>query len=171
MAPALLRVWYLATSRRRYPIVVRKFDRPASLRGSKLILAVVLAASTGVGCNGSNGPDPVPAGAYAYSGFDSAGRLVVTGSLTLDVQDPAHVAGTWSLQSSGSVQALGPQIGDGQLQGAMNGSNLTVNLNPQQNDNNVFLSGTLDGHTYRGQWTYSGFAGVLNQGSFEAIQR
>lgn len=150
---------------------MRTLERRAILSGSMLILAVILTAWTGVGCNGSNGPDPVPAGAFAYSGFDSAGRLVITGSLTLDVQNPAHVTGTWHLQPTGSVQNLGPQTGDGQLQGGLDGSSLNVNLNPEQNDNNVFLSGTFDGRSYRGQWTYSGFAGVLNQGSFEAIQR
>lgn len=153
--------------------MVRQLDRTSIVRASRLalVLAVLVTAWTGVGCNGSNDPDPVPAGSYAYSGFDAAGRLVITGSLTLDVQNPANVTGTWHLESVGSVQNLGPQIGDGQLVGTLSGTTLNVNLNPNVNDSNVFLNGTFDVRTYRGQWTYSGFAGVLNQGSFEALQR
>lgn len=151
--------------------MMREFDRTAILRSGTLILAVFLTAWTGVGCNGSNGPDPVPAGAYAYSGFDSTGRLIVTGSLTLDLDNPAEVTGTWHLQANGNPQNIGPQTGDGQLLGGMSGTNLHVNLNPNQNDNNVFLNGVLFGGTYRGEWTYSGFAGTLNQGTFEAVQR
>jgi hypothetical protein len=137
----------------------------------RLALSLVVFCGAGIGCNGTNNPDPVPAGSYAYSGFDSGGRLVVTGSLTLNVDNPANVTGTWHLQPTGNAQNLGPQIGDGQLVGTRDGSNLNVNLNPGANDNNVFLAGPFDGHTYRGQWTYSGFAGTLNQGSFEAVQR
>src|SRR5215471_12732951 len=79
------------------------------------IQAAALAACAAAGCSGSNSPDPVPAGAYAYSGFDSTGRVVVTGSMTLDVTNPASVTGTWHLQPTGSSQNLGPQVGDGQL--------------------------------------------------------
>ena len=144
----------------------------AILSRSKRILAIaLLAAGAGLACDDLSGPGSVPSGGYAYTGLDSDGRLVVTGWLTLDVSNTNEVTGAWHLQAVGNSQDLGPQTGDGRLVGRMTGADVSVNLNPNVADNNVFLFGRLDGRTFRGDWTYSGFAGTLNRGSFEAFQR
>jgi hypothetical protein len=135
------------------------------------LLALALAAFAATGCDDMTGPGPIPTGGYAYTGFDSSGRVVVTGWLTLELGDPAHVTGEWRLEPVGSPENIGPQTGEGRLEGAMAAGVLSVNLNPEAADNNVFLDGTLAGDDFRGRWTFSGFAGVLNQGSFEAIRR
>jgi hypothetical protein len=36
------------------------------------------------------------------------------------------------------------------------------------NDNNVNLHGKVEGKRYKGTWSYSGFAGVITSGTFEA---
>jgi hypothetical protein len=37
-------------------------------------------------------------------------------------------------------------------------------------DNNVTLSGIFNANTIRGEWSFSGFAGVINHGPFMAEQ-
>lgn len=137
------------------------------------LLAVALAALGGQACHGmtglGGGTGAIPDGGYDYTGFASSGAVVVRGWLTLDVTNPAQVTGTWHLE--GNRQSIGPQTGDGQLAGSMAGDQLSLNLNPDTFDDNVFLHGTIGGGAYRGRWSYSTLAGVLNEGSFEALQR
>lgn len=134
------------------------------------ILAGGIAVIAAVGCNSPSGPDAIPAGGYAYTGFDATGAVVVKGWLTLDVQDPSQVTGAWHLQPTGNAQALGPQTGDGRLEGRIEGESLIVNLNPGRVDNNVVLAGPLEGARYRGQWMFSGFGGPSNEGTFDAVR-
>ena len=135
------------------------------------LLLVALAALLGPGCDSTTGPGSIPDGGYSYTGFDVNGAVVVRGWLTLDLRDPAHVTGSWHLDPVGSPANIGPQTGDGQLVGQLADSTLGVNLNPGTADSNVFLSGDLDRNAFRGRWTYSGFVGVINRGTFEALQR
>jgi len=136
------------------------------------ILALgVFIATAGAGCGDATGPDAVPQGAYAYSGFDESGALVIQGWLTLDTHDPARVTGAWHLEPVGNVANLGPQTGDGRLAGQANGNVVVVDLNPGFADNNVVLDGRLGDGTYDGRWTYSGLAGPINSGTFTADQR
>lgn len=134
-------------------------------------LAVAVAALAASGCDDMTGPGPIPTGGYAYTGLDSNGAVVVTGWLTLDLGDPARVTGEWRLEPVGNPQNIGPQTGEGRLQGAMADGRLQVDLNPGSADNNVLLDGALTGNAFRGRWMYSGFAGVLNEGTFEALRR
>jgi hypothetical protein len=133
------------------------------------MLAVALAAISG--CHDMTGPGSIPAGGYAYTGFASNGAVIVTGWLTLDLANPAQVTGTWHLDPVGNPQNIGPQTGDGHLLGGMSGGVLNVNLNPDSADSNVFLNGPVGGNSFSGRWTYSGFVGVVNEGSFQALQR
>jgi hypothetical protein len=132
--------------------------------------ALALAAVAAVGCNSPSGPDPIPAGGYAYTAFDAAGAVVVKGWLTLDLQDPSQVTGAWHLQSTRNDPGPGAETGDGQLAGRIDGDTLIVDLNPGFADNNTVLVGRLDGAKYRGQWTWSGFAGPANGGTFDAVR-
>ena len=48
------------------------------------------------------------------------------------------------------------------------GQTIGIDLNPGVADNNVFLSGTFQGDTIRGEWSFSGFPGVISEGTFIA---
>jgi hypothetical protein len=99
-------------------------------RGLAPFLAVALAAFAASGCDDMAGPGPIPNGGYAYTGFDSNGVVVVTGWLTLDLGDPDRVTGEWRLEPVGNPQGIGPQTGEGRLQGAMADGMLQVDPNP-----------------------------------------
>ena len=142
-----------------------------SMKAWRLIALGLFVALASAGCGDATGPDAVPQGGYAYTGFDEDGTVVVQGWLTLDTHDPAHVTGTWHLEPVGNVPNLGPQTGDGRLTGQAQGNALVIDLNPGFADNNVVLDGRLGDGTYDGRWTYSGFAGPVGSGTFTADVR
>ncbi len=49
--------------------------------------------------------------------------------------------------------------------------NCSINLNPDYVDNNVFLLGVLEGTKMNGRWMYTGFPGVVNEGTFKALRK
>ena len=111
-------------------------------------------------------------GTYAYRGYDSTGRVVVVGELQLDF-DPGRVTGTWSLaaaDTSATVGKIGPQIGQGSLEGTIQGDTLRVDLNPTYRDNNVTVVGAISGIHLTGRWDWSGIGGIMAQGTFEAVR-
>jgi hypothetical protein len=124
-----------------------------------------------LGINGcvSSGP-AVPEGAFAYTGRDSTGAVVVRGWLAMDPRTP-EFRGTWRLETTRDREDIGPQTGDGELTGTVRDGRVAVMLNPRFRDNNVDLSGTLEGNRIRGTWTYSTFAGPTNHGAFEAVKK
>jgi hypothetical protein len=63
---------------------------------------------------------------------------------------------------------VGPQVGTGTLAGSFDGTVLTIDLNPGIADNNVFVTGTFQGNTLRGDWSFTGFPGPISQGTFIA---
>jgi hypothetical protein len=134
------------------------------------ILTLAVAAVTAVGCNSPSGPDSVPAGAYAYTGSDANGLVLVKGWLKLDAQDPSQVTGTWHLQPAGNAVPPGQMTGDGRLEGRIEGESLIVNLNPGLVYNNIVLVGRLDRATYGGRWTLSGIEGPSAEGTFDAVR-
>src|SRR5262245_5610803 len=126
-----------------------------------LILVTILLL---VSCN----DDENKIGTYHYSAFlDNV--LVVEGTMefsNLTVQD---ASGTWNFHAVGEPRNdVGPQIGTGQFTGSFDGTVANINLNPQFADNNVTLHGTFTGTTLRGEWSFSGFAGVISHGTFMA---
>ena len=113
-------------------------------------------------------PEPIAANSFQYKAYDTSGTLIVTGWFTLVNADSIHRTGEWHFALVNNYRAPGPQVGDGTLKGIITGGLLEVNLNPSFVDNNVFLTGTLNGNNYNGTWTWSGFPGLLNRGSFRA---
>ena len=107
---------------------------------------------------------------YSYSGYNSKGQLVVVGSMTLAVTDSQTVSGTWALQCVVPGENVGPQTGSGTLLGSIRGARVTVNLNPQWVDNNVFLSGSFDKDRFSGTWMWSTLVGSTAEGKFEALK-
>ncbi len=139
------------------------------------VLAILLLWTT-VACTdrGTNMVDPiqVPPGGFLYRGYDETGAEAVTGWLLFSSESGESVTGTWELQQVGSPGNIGPQIGRGTFEGSR-GDQGTVNLdlNPGWVDNNVFLSGRFQGDIYSGRWAFSGFEGVLRDGTFDARRR
>jgi len=113
---------------------------------------------------------PVPPGAYAYTGYDSTGIVIVKGWLSFTYQDSIQFSGEWQFQKVGNPERIGPQVGTGTLVGGIEEQRVWVDLNPQYADNNVFLSGQFEGNRYHGQWSWGTFAGVSNRGTFEAVK-
>jgi hypothetical protein len=105
---------------------------------------------------------------FTYTGFDRSGNEIVRGILEIYYRDSTTVGGSWKFTATGSAPDIGPQVGKGTLEGTALGDTLFLNLNPGFADNNVFLSGVLHGGSFSGTWTWVGFAGVINQGTFRS---
>ncbi|HWT02624.1 MAG TPA: hypothetical protein VN256_20405 [Pyrinomonadaceae bacterium] len=116
-------------------------------------------------------PKTFPLGEYQYTGYDEGGAKVVEGRLSITSRKGDELKGTWELKQTGGPQRIGPQVGSGDLVGSVHGTEVALNLNPNINDDNVNLRGKVEGKSYKGTWSYSGFAGVISSGRFEATAR
>jgi len=112
----------------------------------------------------------VPLKSFQYTAYDSSGVPLVSGTFNLYITDSSNVGGDWHFRKVGNSQNTGPQYGDGELAGGFSHGLLAINLNPKYVDNNVFLSGQYSATKYSGTWSYTGFPGVLNRGSFQAYK-
>jgi hypothetical protein len=120
------------------------------------------------GCNDASIILPPAPNSYQYQAFDSVGVLAISGWLTIDIRDSAHVTGSWHFAKTTSRQNTGPQTGNGTLAGFFDHHILNINLNPGFVDNNVFLRGQFSPIEYGGNWSWIGFPGVMNHGTFYA---
>jgi len=111
-----------------------------------------------------------PKGAFLYRGYDSTGKLVIRGWLSMNVDGDGCVEGTWCLAKVGAPENIGPQIGIGRLHGRIEASRLSLNLNPGFLDFNVSLAGAFDGASFRGTWRYRTIRGLVSEGAFEAVK-
>jgi len=111
---------------------------------------------------------------FAYVGFDQQGARVVEGQLRFDSVESDRVSGRWRLASSRPANEIGPQKGEGSFAGSILGeqgrTTLALDLNPGIADDNVFLSGTLEGTRLTGQWGWSTLVGTVRSGRFEAVR-
>ena len=115
--------------------------------------------------------DSTPRGAFAYTSYDSTGAPLSSGWFTMKFSDSVTVTGEWHFNPADSPQNIGPQIGEGTLTGLVQGNQVVINLNPEFADNNVGLSGTMDGDRISGIWMWTTFAGPTNQGTFNAVKK
>jgi len=106
-------------------------------------------------------------GTYQYTGYDSLGAVLITGTLKFKGVDSVSVRGNWELHGP---EGYGPQIGIGTFEGWIDGGVIVLNLNPGWADNNVFLYGELHGGIYSGQWDWVTFIGPTYTGSFNAVK-
>lgn len=111
-----------------------------------------------------------PSGAFLYRGYDSAGKLVIRGWLAMNAGAAESVDGEWCLDSVGSPDTIGPQTGRGRFRGQLEGTQLSLNLNPGFMDFNVTLTGAFDAASFKGTWRYSTIRGVAGEGTFEALK-
>ena len=115
-----------------------------------------------------------PSGAYEYVARSGL-TPVVTGTVTLLVDEDSAVTGIWELRrvpGTDTTIQVGPQLGSGTLAGRLTASGIVaVDLNPGWADNNVFLA--LGGATrdrLTGTWDHSTFIGPVAGGPVE-LQR
>jgi hypothetical protein len=108
---------------------------------------------------------------YKYTGYDSTGVKIISGYLWVESTDSSIVKGRWNFKLVHNEENIGPQIGSGSFDGVKDSQgNMSLNLNPEWIDNNVFLIGSFNNSQYHGDWNYVGYPGVINAGSFEAHQ-
>jgi hypothetical protein len=127
---------------------------------------------------------PAPPGAMSYSGFDAEGRLVVVGWIRLDITSryaapggstPQPFTGDWSLRALVDPSLIGPQDGTGDLAGTFVADGVSVDLHPENADDDVVLLGVLTAGgparaRYEGTWNWVTIAGVKVEGTFRAAE-
>ena len=114
---------------------------------------------------------PVPLGEYKYTGFDKSGKRIVEGRLSITAVKGKQIEGDWELKEIDNPGRIGPQVGSGALVGSVDEQKVYINLNPNISDANVFLNGTNESGSYKGTWSFSGIAGPISQGTFEAVKK
>ena len=87
---------------------------------------------------------------FQYFGYSRDRHVVVRGTLALSVSPAGRVAGRWELRGV-DPSRIGPQVGNGTLTGTLANGVLSINLNPENADNNILLSGRFSRTAYSGQ--------------------
>jgi len=104
------------------------------------------------------------------------GNPLTEGLLTMPypLKEGVRFAGSWQAKYVGPINQqdkIGPQINGGKLTGELTDGQIILQLNPNMADNNVRFIGKVNGDRLTGAWEYSGYAGVTNKGTFEAMLR
>ena len=141
-----------------------------------LMLVPVLACSKSPGVEQEKS---FPVGDYQYSGYDQKGTKIVEGRISITSvetkrigkEDTIQLKGNWELKKIGDPEHIGGQVGTGNLVGSILKGEIDINLNPNISDANVYLRGTIEGRRFHGEWVFSGYAGPVSQGTFEAIRK
>lgn len=144
-------------------------DNP--MRAAPVTVLAAVAAIMGCGDHPVSPTGGDPSGAYSY--LARSGVIpVVTGTMTLRVDEDSTVTGSWELRrvpGSGTTIEVGPQLGTGTLAGRLKASGMVaVDLNPGWADYNVYL--VLEGesfHALMGNWTLSTLIGPVAGGTAE----
>lgn len=119
---------------------------------------------------------------FEFATADEESNPLVRGRFTLPwpIAEGQTVRGSWESQYVGprsatqpgeELNAVGPQVGRGTLTAERSGKQVTINLNPRMNDNNVTLHATVEVDALRGRWDYATFRGVVATGVFQAQRR
>lgn len=107
---------------------------------------------------------------YSYSAYDATGTKIIQGWLEISIIDSSRMEGTWHLQKTANVGAVGPQTGDGKLIGNIYNDSISINLNPGVVDNNVILRGSFLDYVSKGEWSWVTIAGVTKKGIYKMIR-
>jgi len=107
-----------------------------------------------------------------YTAARAHGMPVVAGTLQLVAHDDSSVTGTWQIDwvvGADTTDSVGPQVGSGTTSGRLSADgSIGLDLNPLFADNNVFLDGAVTTAGLSGTWTWSGIAGPIATGRFDA---
>ena len=137
-----------------------------------IILIIVITAVSFFSSCGDDSSTNSSMTTYKYTGFDSTGNKILEGYLWIDSIDSVEVKGRWRFNLVSNCENMGPQIGKGNFEGTTDmWGHMLFNLNPGMIDNNVLLEGSMQlSYRIAGRWSYIGFPGVINWGSFKAEQ-
>lgn len=116
-------------------------------------------------------PSCSPYGLYDYTAYNQLMTPVVSGIISLDVGFFGFLKGYYDLELLMDGARVGPQVGSDSLIGEVLGDSISISLNPQFIDANVFLYGNRDAFGFSGIWAFSGFPGVISQGPFVLRKR
>lgn len=160
--------------RPKYDVTSRPSSRVSVHIMSRVTVGMVL-ATLGSGCTsvGMMPPGALKSGDLRYTAYNLQGAPLLAGTLHLTVHDDSTVTGTWVIDwvaGSDTTSQVGPQVGHGTLSGsALADGTVELNLNPLYADNNVYLSAAVAAAGFSGLWSWSGFAGPLAHGRFQAL--
>jgi len=135
------------------------------------ILFAVLISFTFFSCSSpTDSSNNSVAGNYGYTAYNSRGKVITSGSFTINFKNRKNIYGGWHFEKVAGNENIGPQYGDGKFIGEIVEKEIRIELNPNYIDNNVSLSGSINSGDLRGVWTYSTNIGLTNQGYFEAAK-
>lgn len=127
-----------------------------------LVICTFLGSLVTFNCDDAGVGTLMMSGTYSYVGYAGKSlRIVHKGWLTLEVSDSSNVTGTWQFNDEDPRQ----------LAGSFREGMLRLNLNPHFVDNNLFLSGVVEGRRFSGTWAQVGFPGVMAEGTFVAERK
>ena len=111
---------------------------------------------------------------YAYRAFDTLHYEIVSGWLGMNDPDlMGQFTGAWSIRKNNCQPwpvDIGPQEGDGVLNGQIDGDKISIELNPDMADNNVTLVADTASEGLHGIWSFSTFVGEVNRGTFSTYR-
>ena len=135
------------------------------MKSSLLFLFLILCNLVFVSCSEPNTPIlGNPNGAFLgnLTMLDSTGSNPLNGKIYIKQDNSTNLGGTWSLDNGRS----------GEVAGTMNNPRVWINLDPNLIDANTILIGDFDGSLIKGNWYFSGEAGVItgviDRGTFTA---
>jgi len=134
---------------------------------------VLLSLSLIISCEKDDSPigfEPGTPGSFTYQSYDTLGIQIVYGWLKIEPIDSVNIKGSWQLYSLSTRNDIGPQVGEGKLLGHIEGTSISMELNPQFKDNNLSLVGIINNNRIEGKWYWMSFIGVTNWGTFKAIK-
>ena len=137
---------------------------------NKLYLILLAFGLTQFSCRDLN-ISPSYEAKYHYEALDNDGKLGVSGLFTINFKDSPDLQGKWEFFSENDSLEMGAQVGEGQLEGWVQGDTISINLHPGYADHNVILHGRIENKSISGQWSWITFSGPTNQGTFVATKK
>lgn len=136
-----------------------------------ILAALLLTLLTGFAyCSRHHNPQSAILGQYELAGYDDAGRLVFTGTISLMSLEQNHLKGRCTI-ARGEYAPEGLLEKDGGCEGLMDGKQVSIDLAPFLDDAGLLLEGPFDGERMSGTWMLDGFATSRPLGKFEAVKK
>lgn len=138
-----------------------------------LLLSVLFLTLTFFKCEDDNSVvGPMPGGTYSFTSYDEDGNKLVEGEFSIIYNDSKTFKGDWNFKGVGNLDNPRPQVGTGDLIGEIDENNVvSIDLNPGWADNNAYLNGKFENGRLTGDWSWIGFVGVEETGTFTATEK
>jgi hypothetical protein len=109
-------------------------------------------------------------GRYELAGYDSSGRLIFTGAISLMSLEQNQLKGQCTIaREKDAPEGLFDQ--NGGCEGSVDGKKVTIDLAPAVDDGGLVLNGQFDEGRITGLWMFDTFAGSKPLGKFEAVKK